>query len=403
VDLFAGTHSVGFSMRRRNRVIGVDIQQYSGVIGSAVLRDQMQFAVPELLARLRRLVDTHVAAASEIYRRSVDRERELVRALVDGRADGAHADEFAAFQVSLPDPSRWSAEGAPLDPLDARLNELIRERRDDPRRFPYILLSSYYANAYFGLRQALVLDALRYAIDQLLPVGEGRDICMAALLSAASNCTSTPGHFAMWRVIRTDAAAIDIARFRARDPWVYFAAKLEELVFRSAVNSRDHQVLTKEAAAFVDDYDGAVGLVYIDPPYSTVHYSRFYHVLEELVEYDYPPVYFAGRFPANRYSSAWSVRTQAVQAFGELLSTLARRNWPAVISYGSNGVVSEATLVRLCQGAFGNAGVQLDHLVTRHASMGRSDRGSRPTRELLITCRPSRRRPQTARRPGSRS
>ena len=31
-----------------------------------------------------------------------------------------------------------------------------------------------------------------------------------------------------------------------------------------------------------------VDLIYIDPPYTNAHYSRFYHILETLVDYDYP-------------------------------------------------------------------------------------------------------------------
>ena len=137
---------------------------------------------------------------------------------------------------------------------------------------------------------------LRYAIDQEFGGGPGSDVCLAALLSAASNCTSTPGHFAMWRVIRTNSGARDIARFRVRDPLAYFESKLKELIAAAPDGVQQHKLITGDALDFVSSYDAPVGVAYLDPPYSPVHYSRFYHVLEELVDYDYPPVSSAAGF-----------------------------------------------------------------------------------------------------------
>ena len=72
---------------------------------------------------------------------------------------------------------------------------MLTERQGNPRQLPYALMTLYYGNVYFGLRQALVLDSFRAAIDQ---VGEEsdpqakfrRDLYLAALVYAASVSTS---------------------------------------------------------------------------------------------------------------------------------------------------------------------------------------------------------------------
>ncbi|WP_216072695.1 hypothetical protein, partial [Acinetobacter baumannii] len=56
------------------------------------------------------------------------------------------------------------------------------------------LATAYWANVHFGLRQCIVLDSIRYAID-----GESdpstRNVLLASLLQAALVCASGP-HFA---------------------------------------------------------------------------------------------------------------------------------------------------------------------------------------------------------------
>ena len=392
VDLFAGTHAIGFAMRHRNRVIGVDMQNYSAVIGRGLLSDSLSESHKGAFARLRTKAQANVDAVEDLYGRRIAQERRIIAALLAG-TDGA-TERYAAFQISLPDPAGWSTATSGRG-LTRHLGDAVAARRLEPCRFPYLMMSAYYANAYFGLGQAIWLDSLRYAIDELYPPGAaGRDRCLLALMCAASHTTSTPGHFAMWRRARTRDGAVDLARYLKRDPLVYFQAKLDELEGLRP-SQQEHLVLTGEARQMLNHdalQDSAA--IYVDPPYSAVHYSRFYHVLEELCDYDYPRVYFGGRFPADRYVSPYSIKRDALSAIDGLLVAIAGGGWPVVISYGSHGLVSEAALVHACQRAFGNPGIAFRKVSVRHASLGRTDRGSRPTTELLITCTPSRSRRQ---------
>ena len=63
-------------------------------------------------------------------------------------------------------------------------------------------------------------------------------------------------------------------------------------------------------------------LIYADPPYSSVHYSRFYHAIESLVKYDYDIPTFKGRYRSDRHQSPFCQKQNVKGAF-ELLFRLA--------------------------------------------------------------------------------
>jgi adenine-specific DNA methylase len=91
-------------------------------------------------------------------------------------------------------------------------------------------------------------------------------------------------------------------------------------------------------------------LVFIDPPYSAVQYSRFYHVLEAISAGVTSPVFGVGRYPplAERPSSQYSQKTTSLTAIQELLATLANRGVSAIVTFPdhkcSNGV--DASMIK---------------------------------------------------------
>ena len=76
-----------------------------------------------------------------------------------------------------------------------------------------------------------------------------------------------------------------------------------------------------------------VDLIYIDPPYTNAHYSRFYHILETLVVYDYPELEYFGRYRNDRFQSPFCIKSEALREFDRMIGACARINKTAVISY----------------------------------------------------------------------
>lgn len=69
-----------------------------------------------------------------------------------------------------------------------------------------------------------------------------------------------------------------------------------------------------------------VGLVYADPPYTDMQYSRYYHLLNVAAKYEYPELtitkngYTKGLYTEGRYQSKLSQRSSARQSLEKLIS-----------------------------------------------------------------------------------
>src|ERR1700676_3150246 len=82
----------------------------------------------------------------------------------------------------------------------------------------------------------------------------------------------------------------------------------------------------------------AGAFVFIDPPYSGVQYSRFYHVLESVATGTPGEVSGSGRNPeaSMRPQSKYSVKRGAKKAFVELLRKVAQNGARGILTFPSH-------------------------------------------------------------------
>jgi hypothetical protein len=147
-----------------------------------------------------------------------------------------------------------------------------------------------------------------------------------------------------------------------------------------------------------------VDLVYLDPPYTSDHYSRFYHVLNVLARYDYPLLetdphgrILRGRYPRRelRFRSGFCKKATVEDEFRRVIRGSAGCGAKLVISYASpTGLILKlfaqrfpdedpvCRLERLCGEAYRS--VETRRLPLRHSGQGDS---SLPVDELLVVCR----------------
>jgi adenine-specific DNA methylase len=80
---------------------------------------------------------------------------------------------------------------------------------------------------------------------------------------------------------------------------------------------------------------GPEDLAFVDPPYSGVHYSRFYHVLETVARGHCKEVSGVGRYPppSERPKSDFSVGSKSRGALERLLSILAERGVRTILTF----------------------------------------------------------------------
>jgi adenine-specific DNA methylase len=164
-----------------------------------------------------------------------------------------------------------------------------------------------------------------------------------------------------------------------------------------------HDICTRHAQvvgkAFVSDaLDAAVhlssrDLVVVDPPYSSVQYSRFYHVLETMVRGQLSTVNGIGRYPPlhERPQSDFSKKSSSRQALETLIATLCSSGATVILTFPdeecSNGLSGEA--VREIVGTYYDS--EEKTIAQRFSTLGGNNRkrdSRKASKELLILMKP---------------
>jgi len=212
----------------------------------------------------------------------------------------------------------------------------MREACASVKNFP---ITRAYSGYYFSQAQGLWLDGLR----RTLPVNEEeRTVALAALIQAASGCAASPGHTAQ-----------PLQPTRSAKKFIYEAWS-RDIVLKTKINfeSLCKQHALCKGRGVVRDANNAIeeinenDLVFIDPPYTAVHYSRFYHVLETIAHGECNDVSGAGRYPPwdERPWSRYSVPSKSRTAISELLEKIAEKGATAIVTFPdklcSNGISS---------------------------------------------------------------
>ena len=221
-----------------------------------------------------------------------------------------------------------------------------------PSAKPYRLFSITFAGGYFSLAQSIEIDSLRFAIDQLLinsSIDEDghRWLCLA-ICQATSKVATTTGHFAQYM----RANEHNFARYvkqRRRNIWSeWLRAVRENNPIGSVAWRAKNRVFQMEANSLLDDLKSdrvRPSVVYADPPYTRDQYSRYYHLYETLLRYDYPTSSGAGRYRPDRFRSRYSMTTRVSEAIKELIENCAALGSSLVLSYPEHGMLEHSSEV----------------------------------------------------------
>jgi len=147
---------------------------------------------------------------------------------------------------------------------------------------------------------------------------------LAACIAAASECVASPGHTAQ-PFQPTKGAGKYILESWRRDPLERCKNNLEFLCPKFA--KVPGSVITADAQNVISQLNSR-DLVFIDPPYSGVQYSRFYHVLETIARCNKQiSVSGVGRYPSldERPQSKFSNISQAKDALKLILKRYCRK------------------------------------------------------------------------------
>jgi adenine-specific DNA methylase len=242
-----------------------------------------------------------------------------------------------------------------------------------------------YGGYYFSALQAVWLDALRQTVPEREP---GKTVALAAMVCAASQCAAAPGHTAQpFQPTRT-------AKPFLVDAW---SKNIVDYCQNALSAISEQHAKVRGCAAVADANEAATtvaegDLVFIDPPYSGVHYSRFYHVLETLVRGRCSDVSGTGRYPAahERPRSRYSLKSESSVALGDLFGVISARGARAIVTFPqrqcSNGL-SGRSVAELASNHFK---MEQYWIASRFSTLGGNNdqrNARRSTRELILVLR----------------
>lgn len=346
VDLFSGTGAVATHVAERVDVpvVAVDLQRYAAVLAAAVID---------------RTSALEYGPIEDAWLRPAKRRLRRLRLLET---------------VVTPDPLT------------------VRHVRSLRRTIPELPSSGTiwraYAGYYFSPEQALAFDCMIRTLPEDPAL---RTVGLAAVVQAAMKCAASPGHTA--QPFQPTASSIShIASAWKKDPVAIVEEVLRETIARHALQQGcaivgDANVVAERLTS--DD------LAFVDPPYSSAQYSRYYHVLETVARGSCGQVEGAGRYPpmAERPSSLFSRTARAADALLSLLDVLADRGCRTILTFpqhaGSNGIVGHE-LVDRCRTRFE---IDVRSVSTRFSTLGGNNliRASRRrSAELVLYMKPRR-------------
>jgi adenine-specific DNA-methyltransferase len=222
----------------------------------------------------------------------------------------------------------------------------IKAPQISPTEGIYNLFLSIYSNTYFGVEQSMEIDSIRRAVDvcfsqKRISSAEFR-LLLLALGRALLRVATTTGHFAQFLTPSESNFRKYVAQ-RRRSVWRAFLESLDVFVPMGDEQWRKvNMAFNNDALNLLNHLKGQPhrpGVVYADPPYTSDQYSRYYHLLETLILYDYPKVTSKGRYREQRFQSTFCLKAHAARSLNTMVEASASLGADLVLSYPTNGLV----------------------------------------------------------------
>ena len=224
------------------------------------------------------------------------------------------------------------------------------------------------------------LDSLRFAFDELKNDrkidGQQHRWMLLALCKALQSAANTTGHFAQYLSIKTET----FSRFLTKRKRSIFRDWLAAMADLSPAGTSEWRKLNKtfrkDALSLLTQIKRASdhpAVVYADPPYTADHYSRYYHLWETLLRYDYPEPTGKGLYRQDRFVSKFSVRSVVMSQFEKLIEKTSELGVELVLNYPANGLLDdpEQNLLPMLRKRFAHAEIAAA-IPHQHSTMGAS-------------------------------
>lgn len=352
-DLFAGTGIVGAVLGQHAEIWSNDIQEYSEFLARAYLMSIDKDSFENTGVEISKVAYKHVSKLKEIFPEYIF---------------SYHND------ITLKE----------FKEIEKKQQSLINHNFNN---IPYSLFTQYYSGTYWSTIQCMWIDGYRYAAS-LLSDTNIYSIILSSLMHAMAYNSQSTGHYAQYRDANKVESMNDIKIYRQKEIKPYFEKKLNQLLDNCSLHQKNHRFTSLDYLNCLESLPKN-SIVYADPPYNFVHYSRFYHALETLVKYDYPKVNYKGRYRNNRHQSPFCQKSKVSSAFHSLFEIVSKKRLKLVLSYSDNGMISLDQILSIAEQATNKYDISIKKQDYVHSTMGRAEDKNRFVKELLVILKPN--------------
>lgn len=376
LDIFSGSGVVSNAIKNKYKVYANDVELYASMIAKAILQPQY---IPEIIN----------LSISELYNDNYKKLYRRIEQYIVLENRYLEAGELnALIKLYKEYPTVWNSRHLGITPENLRTND------------EYDLFMYYYAGSYFGISQAIEIDSLVYAIH-MMPMEYHAYLFSCLFYAMKETVFAKDGHMA--QPLDPNKYPKRLFDKRKRNLVNFFFKKLKEILLeKDVVYSDENKVFNMEFSDLINDVDlmNSVDLIYADPPYTDMQYSRYYHLLNVACKYDYPELtltkngYTKGLYTEGRYQSKLSQKSSAKKQILLLMKNCYDKDVNLALSYAyPQDIINQATdrynisieeLIESAKNIFGSDSVQIKQVLFSHSNNRNST--SKKVIEYLIMC-----------------
>lgn len=382
LDIFSGSAAVSNMFRDNYQVYANDTEIYASIIADAILNQPDIESASDLIYSLQTEYAATIKAQAKPLLSYIQQEQNAL--------DSENYEELIKLYDTYP--TVWNNLYSNITKCRLTVDS-IKEVNN------YYLFTTYYATNYYGIIQAVDIDCLIKIIHSCFP--KYRNALLSCLFYAMKEAVfSKDGHMAQPLSLKKNQKRLFIQR--QKNIYELFLKKFKEYttIPLSKFSGKNTVFHSNYEDLLDENIFSDVGLVYADPPYTDMQYSRYYHLLNVAAKYEYPGLtvtkngYTKGLYTEGRYQSKLSQRSSAKQSLENLIRFCACRNTNLAISYAypqdtekqatDRYTISIDELIELARKHYSGARVNVVTQDYNHAN----HRNSKPKKvlEYLILC-----------------
>lgn len=378
-DIFSGSCSVGASLKNNYDIIANDAELYSYIISSALLNTPNSNELINLRDNFVKLYNLNLKILLANEEENIAKEKFYL----------ANENNEALINLYSNFPTIWNKKSNEITP------DVLKNRNN------YNLFLYYFCGTYFGIEQSINIDCVIKTIHE---IGDNVDVLWSCLFYAMSEIVfSKDGHMAQPLSIEKNYSRH--IKQRTKKLIDYFYKKLEEFIEKSETDFsiKKHCIYNEDVIDLLNNesfQNQNIKLIYADPPYTDMQYSRYYHLLNVAAQYNYPyPTinngkYTKGLYTEGRNQSNLSKRSTAKEVLKNLFLFCKQNKIILALSYAypknlknqktDRYTISIEELVNMAKVVFGSKKVQIERESYKHANHRNSN--AKEVYEYLILC-----------------